>query len=498
MARKKRKSTQSKSATQSTGGVTGSHRIELEGKYHQEKNSLRDKGFFNARRIKAAGTDRENLGEVVAACHASAYLGEEHAPNVQTYYDAERKHVEITSEYLENTQGTMDEYYVKHLNGSLSNRKHVLLVLTDEPNPKSTKNEWHIHPDTPLAKTLARASAAAAILGDHDLNPGNRVVIKQGDSAPTIGSIDFGHAFNDLIHAPSVVGGRIRLPDNPIFDFFNRSSVAGFRPGGDVSKFWRDYKGFIPSELLGDALIELGENKEAQQKGLLAAKAEFNALFKLIAANSDDTESKAYVIKSFNEIHHAITGTFFPTQPKKQANTDQENIKLFFKAIEQFIQKNAENAVFAGKMMKQQAALTEALHADIDNLDTFSEHWKQIFKDETLMNSKGALLYPWFKRDMTEKPFQGTFEAYIINERNKYLNAKHAEEMKHANPNSGILSSIIIQFNQLVDYIANYLKTLLGQDIQIEKNADIGKTLEQITTSEIPEDTPLTGATPAA
>ena len=448
----------------SSGGVTGSRPVKIEGETYQEKGSLRDKSFFNTRNLKAKHSDRENLGEAVAACYVQAYLGTTHAAHVETYYDPSRKRVEVISKYLKNTRHTIDQYYTdpNALNRKLTKRKHVLSVLTDEvpadtPDAETPDNEWHMASSSMLAKTLAKTLAAAAIIGDHDVNPGNRMVLTQGNQALEVASIDFGHAFNDLIHAPSVVGGRVQQREHPIFDFFNRARVAGARPGGDVSKFWRDFKGFVPSKLLGEALIELGEKQEAQVQGLKDAREEFEALFEMIKANPEDTTSKAYVVKSFNEIHQAITGQYMP-----QRQTEDEKIETFFDAIDSFIQTNANNAVLAGQMMILQVEFTEALHQDVPNIFTLSDTWKEKFQAAKLMDANGELVCPWFKRSLTEPAFQGTFEDFLIQEREKYLKNQEIQEMGKASPAPSVLQGILRQMHELFEYIHAYYEKILS------------------------------------
>ncbi|MDF1678238.1 MAG: hypothetical protein P1U32_06035 [Legionellaceae bacterium] len=440
-----------------TGGVTGSHAVKIGPDTYQEKKSLRGKGFFHHRNIKARYTDRENLGEVIASGYARAYLGALGA-HVETYYDPDNQHVEVISKYLENTKHTFDQYYTSKegLNKKLGQRRHVQLVLTNTPNANPPDGEWYITPDSTLGQTLADTLAVAAIIGDHDVNPGNRMVVSAPNQPLQAGSIDFGHALNDLIHETEALGGGVHLKEHPIFDFFNRSSVADAQLGGSISKVWRDYKGFIPSEALGEALIRMGNNREARSAGLEYAKHEFQELFEMIDQNKADTTSPQYVLKSFNQIHHAITGAFF------QSNlSDNDKKKTFFTAVDSFIDNNAKDAVLAGNMMILQAQLTQALHEDIDDLQAFVKQWREKFQAKTLMNAEGELLCPWFKTNVTTPPFQGTFEAYVINERENYLEEKQATVLAQAKPEMSIVQSLVIQMQQLIHFITAYFNAML-------------------------------------
>ncbi len=452
MARTKKKKTKG----QLTGGMTGSRAVKVDGQTYQEKASLH--GKLNTRSLKAGFSDRENLGEALAAPYVKAYLGEGYAPDVETSYDPEHKKVEILSKYLEHASLTMDKFYTEHINPSLGKKKHVQIVLTSEADENPPAGEWQMHPDDPLAKSLARTLAVAAIIGDADVNPGNRMVIDKPGEPLEIASIDFGHAFNDLIHAPAVVGGRIRTRMNPVFDFFNRTSVADARPGGSISKFWRDYRGFLPSELLGNALIEVGENIQAQTAGLEAAKQEFTELFELLNQHDDD-ESKAYVLKSFNQIHHAITGEFFPSD-----STDKQKVVLLFETIERFIQKNVENAVQAGHMMRIQAELDAALNKEVDDLEALTDNYRAQLKQHSLMDEYDVMQCPWFRRSLTEKPFKGSLENYIAYKNSQYLN-----KIKEQANIPKLLQSLRIQIQKLMEYITAYFKP----ELELEKDTGI-------------------------
>lgn len=436
-------------------GRTGSQCVNIKGQFYQRKKSSRDKSAFSPRNIKAGYSDRENMSEVIASCYARAYLGPKHAPEITMDYDKQRHRVDILSKYLENTQHTLDEYYTakEGLGGELAKNRHVRLVLSQETPVEASKGVWYIHPNTKLAQTLADATAVSAILGDHDTNPGNRMVLILGNELE-IASIDFGHAFNDLIHAAEIFGGRLRETKHPIFDFFNRHQVADARLGGSISKIWRDYEGFVPSELLGDSLIKMGSNHKARAAGLKEAKRQFDALFKAIQNNKKDQETMPYIMRSFDQIHHALTGTFFPAE----LSNDEKYTKLF-DTIDQLIQKNADDAILAGKMMKLQAQFVQAMHQNIDDLKAFSDLWQEKFKQAGLMNDTGEMLCPWFRTNSQTPVFKGGFEAYLYHERHQYLKAAHAEEMAQPKPNLTILNRLLRQLQQLFDYLMAFVKS---------------------------------------
>ncbi len=406
-----------------TGGVTGSARIRYNGNYYQLKPSIRDRSKGDKRRMKVRGTDRENIGEVIAARFARALLGERHAPEISTVYHNGRWHgrksrIEIVSKYLRNVSGNLDEYTVS-LNTTRDEFKegvsrpgtklHALSSISNSPNPNHEWRRLPIAPNSRLAETLAEAIAVSALVGDHDVNPGNMIVVEGPNGEPEVGRIDFGHAFNDLLHVPETFGGRLRDRENPIFDFFNRTEVAGAKVGGDDSKLWRDYEGFVPSEVLGQALVKLGSSRNKLLEGLQSAKEEIFFLSERL-----NKKNMRHLINSLSEIHHAITGEHLIKE-----RPEHNMIARFFQEIERFIDKQAENAVKAGHMMQLQGQLNQSidtLNTDAD-INHFIEKWQGQFIDAELMDDSGKLLYPWFRESSETLPFEGNLTEYVIQRR---------------------------------------------------------------------------------
>lgn len=96
------------SKAQSSGGVTGSVRAPLittdgsKGHYYQFKSTILNSSE-RLRKIKAGYTDRENLGEVIAAKISMALLNtpDDHnnAPSVHIVYDKQNKTINVASRY---------------------------------------------------------------------------------------------------------------------------------------------------------------------------------------------------------------------------------------------------------------------------------------------------------------------------------------------------------------------------------------------------------------
>ncbi|MDF1826868.1 MAG: hypothetical protein P1U39_01140 [Legionellaceae bacterium] len=388
------------------------------------------------RRNKASGTDRENLGEVWLAKVLQPSMGEL-SPKVSSVYDGDKKRIHIASKYLSNVHtGTLDNYYASlnpkfkteldELNRGnrkkLSNgNKHVQIVL-GSGEPKEDEFKLYLDESSTLATSMADALAVSAIGGDHDVNPGNMIVTKDKyTSELNVGRIDFGHAANDLINAPEMVGGRVRDPANPIVDFFNRTTVAGARKGGDESKFWRDYEGFVPSKVLGEALVRQGSKTAELSQGLQEARDEFTALHDMIRQNPNDRKSEMHLINSLNAMHEAITGHKVDIHVGVEHNTFVQILN----DLDTFILNNAANAVKAGKMMTLQAEFQEAIkHCDGDNFDAFNTEWIAKFHKAGLADERGNPLCPWFKPSKNEAPFEGSVTEYLISEKIKSIHSR--------------------------------------------------------------------------
>jgi len=436
----------------STGGVTGSYRVKIDDETYQYKLSIHDARLM--RKVKAGDTDRENFGEVIAASIAQSALGETYAPTVLCRYNPTSRHIDILSKYLENSKGTIDDY-CNH--SSESKRGHVLVGIINEhekdmPEFRSPDG-WQMHHYTDTAKSLARALAISAVVGDHDVNPGNMIVLERpNDKPPEIGRIDFGHAFNDLLNAPRKVGGRVRDPENPIFDFFNRTNVAGTHVRGhrvgDMSKVWRDYAGMVPSSVLGEALIELGKKQAQLQQGVENAKKEFIAQLRQV---NDESVTKD-VIRSFSAIHKAIRGQKLPKD-----ETAMQSIERFFNVISGFVQKNAENAIKAGKAMHLQHELNQAIKGDILKLDEFIKHWEVKYKEAGLMDDSGKMLCPWFKTAINRKAITGSLTKYILFERYHYVNLEYPKTQ-----DTSMLKKLMHALKDLIQFCVDYTQKVLN------------------------------------
>ncbi|KTC64985.1 Uncharacterised protein (plasmid) [Legionella adelaidensis] len=406
----------------STGGVTGSKRVvhKEEQHFYQLKSSIHNAPTL--RKIKAGSTDRENFGEVIAACIGLAFLGDNKVPNVQLVYDKANKKVLIASKYLESQEippQTLNEYLGKYSNLP-ADKKHIKIV------PKYTPAEGGYINITdefiqPLLPGLAQAIAVSVLTGDHDVNPGNMLVLHEGNPPqPTIARIDFGHAFNDLLNAPVFFGGKLKDKEHPSLDFFNRESVAGF-PAEAPSKLWRDYPGLIPSEVLAKAMCALAEDGEKKLRtGIDLAKSEFTEIIEEQRLNRDVVGFK-HTLKSLNAIYENITGKKLSTPRSFEDNEKtQQFLDDFFDAIEANCSLSLKDMARTGLIMQLQMDIDSLIEFEIlnsnkprDAIQAELDSRMNIIRETYRSIDPHNIGIEWVKNDPKTLPFKGNLDAFI-------------------------------------------------------------------------------------
>ncbi|STX29756.1 Uncharacterised protein [Legionella beliardensis] len=385
-----------------TGGVTGSVRVQdLTGKYYQLKPSILDNPNY-LRRIKAKHTDRENFGEVIASCIGRALLPLE-VPEVCLVYDAEQKRLNVASKYLEGDKDgvrTLDGYVQEIGLVIPPGKKHAVFISENKEVTKPGEVSL-AHPGiSELKPSLARALVLSAIVGDHDVNPGNMLVITEGGDN-YVARIDFGHALNDLLNAPKLSGGQIEDKNNPILDFFNRAYVAGVPRA--QSKLWRDYPGMIPSQELVDALREMGQQFSSKATaGVSSAKHEFEEAIQHLETTGD-LKGIEHIKESLGAIYQNISG-------KKLAGSDNtaQALEKIFAEIENFTQTNGRNLNKVANIMQVQLDVDRALKLGIP----LSQATNHLLKSHDFPLKDGKI--QWIRTENCP-PFSGSIEEYVTN-----------------------------------------------------------------------------------
>lgn len=374
-----------------TGGVTGSARISDKfGQLYQLKPSILENSQ-KLRRLKAGDTDRENFGEMIAAAIARAAHPDPGLVPEVFLVQGRGRQVSVASKYLADTQGTLNDYMdenVSPLNGA-----RFIKFVRGYPNIH-TSGEVDIDKTTVLIRgTLAEALAISALVGDHDVNPGNMLVVGTGDHLK-VARIDFGHAFNDLLNAPAWFGGKVNY-SNQIIDFLNRETVAHAKPSHRKSKLWQSYPGMIPSRELAAALRTLSESgSEKVKQGIEDVKANFRALYK----STSDPALKKHIASSLLAIHRNLTGHEISGDLSDLAKMD-----VVFEGIQSFCEKNIRDMMIAAEIMEFQMQLDESIKKP-SSFKVDTSKLKEMFADNPI---------PWIKADVDTPAFKGTIEEYV-------------------------------------------------------------------------------------
>ncbi len=372
--------------SESVGGATGSVKAQHQTSkwYGQLKPSIKSKGFFNLRRRKVGGLDVENFAELIGAKVAYSVMGEEEkhlVPEVSFLVDKETKQVGVVSRYLANVKGPLLE------------DKDTQLVVTDNP---STKKDHEINETE--KKGVCKAIALSILVGDHDINPGNMLKI----SDDKIARIDYGHAFNDLLSAPSIFGGQVRNKENQVLDFFNREKVNTAKLN-DSTKLWRSYENLIPSEEMAQALEDLANSsKETIGVGIASAKKDFEDLLTV------DGVDKKHILKSLAAIANNLEGK------KISVNTQnpQETIDAAFKKIKAFSLQQGESMERTAKLMRFQLMIDKKIEAKQPITEAEIKAFNEIAtKESGLGDGKGKI--NWIKTSKDKPAFTGSVRDYV-------------------------------------------------------------------------------------
>jgi hypothetical protein len=400
---------------QSTGGVTGSKRVESEGISYQLKPSIAASSTM--RKLKAGGVERENFGEVIAAEVSRALTnsdsGPELVPKVVLVNDTVSKQTMIASRYLNNVEkGNLDDYAIKG-RGVVTTNRHVKIT----GNLAEKQGELSIGgtnaTDQLLRQDLAKAIAVSALSGDHDVNPGNMMAIKDAEGKTRIARIDFGHAFNDLIRTSKLFGGTERNKDNRILDFVNRETVEHFNPLKRETKLWKNYSGIIPSLEMAQAFKEIGESKNLQI-GIDRSLKHFEELISELDKNPKENAKQIEQIKkSLIAISENVSkDKIDPILPTAQVLTIvKENLTGFYeKGQTQMLQVSElmEMQVKVDKLitLKAQGHPANNLEKEIKASYKKIEHYEGI----GLGKNKGI---EWVKNDKDKKAFKGDLQSFI-------------------------------------------------------------------------------------
>ncbi len=273
-------------------GKSSSETIKKDNITYQLKGSANDdKGFL--RRQFWDTNNADLISEFIGTTIARALMpkkedGAEIVPEVKLAI--KDKKIKLVSKYLNcdknNFEGiSVDDLYkklpkIKSNNPTKTKKSNRPIVSTQE----SPNNYNYIKTDKEIGgyffdqkselkneqqkitlnkKDICKALIVSALVGDHDVNPGNIYVVYNKDTKNShVGRIDFGHAFNDLIRS---INNNSHTKTGFMLDFIN-GKVNGLSRYGikKESKFRRDHKGFALDEDFAKALREFSDDKHKE------------------------------------------------------------------------------------------------------------------------------------------------------------------------------------------------------------------------------------------
>ncbi len=200
--------------------------------------------------------DTEVTAEVIAARFAKAMAevaapGLGLVPDVEPLFDDVSGKFALTSAYVKGSLGNLDQFFDTTM-AAQPGRGHVQIKF-DASGVSLARAGKYVPLGEAAAKDIIRHLLDSARIGDHDVNPGNFLVVERGGEL-RIARIDFGHAGNDLVasahmnHGARGAGG---TGENRSIDFFTRERVLGGQ-----SKIQRDFPGVMDSPLFREILEE--------------------------------------------------------------------------------------------------------------------------------------------------------------------------------------------------------------------------------------------------
>lgn len=139
----------------------------------------------------------------------------------------------IASKYIETDEGFAPQtlWAAAGIEGKHPHRKEIDIdKLIEKLNGNNNNNATQY-----FKKDLAKCIASAALIGNHDINSGNFLIVKK-DGQFRVSLIDHGKGGNKLLKGSKLFGGKIRNKKNCILDFFNSNTVTHIRPSRQTSK----------------------------------------------------------------------------------------------------------------------------------------------------------------------------------------------------------------------------------------------------------------------
>jgi len=392
-----------------TAGKSASFQAKYKGNTYQVKSSSSIK-FAR----KVSGYDRDSadiIGEFIASKIAEAMIppkdGVIRTPEV-FLVEGKNDKLMLASKYLEGAQ-TLDDAI-----GS-EKGKHAHLDFTQSIKDKSGV--------TIRKEEIAEMIYTSMILGDHDVNPGNMMVLTNMH----VGRIDYGHAFNDLIKRWGINAGK-EIKSEGILDYLNKSSLNL----NQESKIRRDYTGIF----LDDGFISKLENSDSDLPNINNG---INEAVVCILTFIDQCQNKDIIrdVKNSLETLGIRVNSEIAIDSEKEAKDSNFASKLPSVPIDRFKENSmksmagfqiagvesfmtvTEEAKSVGNMLRIQKIIDDGLKkGEVIDCKELEKIW---MKDNKYLAGEGFnKKVTWVRLDDEKEVFRGDLKEYIQN-RSKVL-----------------------------------------------------------------------------
>lgn len=401
-----------------SGGATGSGRAKVGGQFFQVKDSISHAGL--GRRMKAGGLNTENYGEVISSNIARSMLpkGDRRlVPEVALRQDGVNHEAIVTSKYLSGGKGDLKGLYIELAGPLPRGQKHPKIELDAPEGARSGGGVLRLSGQA--SRDVQRNIALSALMGDHDVNPGNMIATQDG----RVGRIDFGHAFNELINGiggTTTGGGGVRNKSNRVLDFFNREEISGnpLVRGQNKPKLWRDYTGAGPSEGMTQALRDIAGSQDALE-GITQAKSQFTDLIAQLEAEGTP-EARAQIkdlTESLARIARNIEKPITSTEPG-------EIVKDVFNNIEAFVVEGQAQMREVANLSELQTKIDAFISSTRDNPDApipddIQQAYTQLLNSSVKLEDGSGL--NWMKHTDGTPAFQGSLTDFIQTRRTEIV-----------------------------------------------------------------------------
>jgi len=378
--------------------------------------------------LTAWGYDNELIGETIASI-VSEHITDSNqegnfviSPDVRFVFNDEKRHLNITSKHLKDVIATsLDEYAIKKGGAEKGKAKHIKISFNPE-GPKTGKDSWNISTNQSMKEDIANAIALSVLNGDHDVNPGNMVVIKDEKGNPRVSRIDYGHALHDLItHAfdsiPEAFGAKAYSINNRVLDFFNRDTVVHLNESGQIPKLWRDFDGVCPSKELVKALRLYGDKGKSKKikNGLADAKSHLMEFLKEIKKDPQNKGLVEHIKQSAIQLNSGFS------QKAIASNlTMKESVDALFTNLDDFYNKGQTQMLQVAELMELQCDIKEMVEQEgVVGLKSLEKQKANIkTKYRSFISKKDPDIVDgdkinWIKTSKDSKPYSGNLEGYI-------------------------------------------------------------------------------------